>query len=46
MSAKASQILLVRQVNSVDAETKVIDLQKVINKHDLAEDAEFGPETC
>lgn len=40
-TAKSSQILLIRQINNVDAEVKLIDLRKVMKQHDLAEDAEL-----
>ena len=40
-TAKSSQILLIRQVNNVDAEVKVIDLKKVLKDHRLAEDLEL-----
>lgn len=40
-SATSSQILLIRQVNNVDAEVKLIDLSKVLKKHKLAEDTEL-----
>ena len=40
-SAKSSQILLIRQINNVDAEVKLIDLNKVVKQHDLSEDSEL-----
>lgn len=40
-SAKSSQILLIRQINGVEAETRLIDLNKVISKHQLQEDIEL-----
>ncbi len=40
-SAKSSQILLIRPVNRLDAETKLINLKEVINKQNLNEDVEI-----
>lgn len=40
-SAKSSQVLLIRPVNDVDGETKVIDLKKVTDKRELNEDVEL-----
>jgi polysaccharide export outer membrane protein len=40
-TAKSSQILLIRQINNVDAEVKLIDLKKVIANHELSEDTEL-----
>lgn len=38
LSAKHSQVLLVRRVNDVYAETKVLDLRELVNKHKFEED--------
>jgi polysaccharide export outer membrane protein len=43
ISSKASQVLLIRPVSGVDAETKLIDLKKVIDRRDLKEDIELQP---
>lgn len=40
-SGKASQVLLIRPVNEVDAQTKLIDLKKVVDKQQLNEDIEL-----
>ena len=40
-SAKSSQILLIRPINDVDAQTKLIDLKKVTEKRQLNEDIEL-----
>jgi polysaccharide biosynthesis/export protein len=40
-SAKSAQILLIRPINGVDAETKLIDLKKVTDKRRLNEDIEL-----
>lgn len=37
-SARSSQVLLIRQINDVDAEVRVIDLRKVLSKHEISED--------
>ena len=41
MSSKASEVLLIRPVDGVDAETKLIDLKKVVDRRDLKEDIEL-----
>jgi polysaccharide export outer membrane protein len=43
MSSKASQVLLIRPVSGLDAETKLIDLKKVTDRRDLKEDVELQP---
>jgi polysaccharide export outer membrane protein len=40
-SAKSSQILLIRPVDQTKAETRIIDLKRVIDKRDLSEDVEL-----
>ncbi len=40
-SGKETQILLIHPVNNVDGQTKLIDLKKVLNKHQLSEDPEI-----
>lgn len=40
-SAKSSQVLLIRPINDVDGETKVIDLKKVTDERQLNEDVEL-----
>ncbi len=40
-SGKASQVLLIRPINEVDAETRLIDLKKVTQKHYINEDIEL-----
>lgn len=40
-SAKASQVLLIRPVNNVDAETRLIDLKKITQKGNAREDIEL-----
>lgn len=40
-SAKNSQVLLIRPVNGVDAQTRLINLDRVVDKHQLAEDVEL-----
>jgi polysaccharide export outer membrane protein len=40
-SGKASQVLLIRPVNNVDAQTKLLDLKKVIDRAQLNEDVEL-----
>jgi polysaccharide export outer membrane protein len=42
-TAKSSQILLIRPVDDANAQTKLIDLKKVIDKHQLQEDVEVHP---
>jgi polysaccharide export outer membrane protein len=43
ISSKSSQVLLIRPVSGTDAETKLIDLKKVIDRRDLKEDVELQP---
>jgi polysaccharide export outer membrane protein len=42
-SAKASQVLLIRPVNDVDAETRLINLKRVIDRRQTSEDLELRP---
>lgn len=42
-SAKASQVLLIRPINDVDAETKLINLKSVADKRKVSEDVELKP---
>ncbi len=42
-SGKTSQILLIRPVNGVDAETKLINLKSVLDQRQLNEDVELHP---
>ena len=42
-SAKASEVLLIRPIDDVDAQTKVINLKKVVDKKQLSEDVELHP---
>jgi polysaccharide export outer membrane protein len=36
--ARSNQVLLVRPINGVDAEVRVLDLKRMLTKHDLSED--------
>ena len=36
-NARSNQVLLVRPINGVDAEVRVLDLKRILSKHDLSE---------
>ncbi len=40
-SGKETQILLIHPINDIDGQTKLIDLKKVLNKGEVAEDSEI-----
>ena len=42
-SGKSSQVLLIRPVDSTTAQTKLIDIKKIIDKHELQEDIDLRP---
>jgi polysaccharide export outer membrane protein len=42
-SAKASQVLLIRPINNVDAETRLINLKRVVDRRQTSEDVDLRP---
>jgi polysaccharide export outer membrane protein len=42
-SAKTSQVLLIRPVNDVDAETRLINLKRVVDQRQIREDLDLRP---